>query len=294
MRKNEVNWNIATIFCVAHLLTAYALYSVEFEFHLLLLSAVVTMFRWLGFSCAAHRYFSHRICRTSRWFQFVLGIWAVLTMARGPIKFASGHRHHHLYSDKPRDLHSPSRHGFFGSYIGWVVSKQYDEDKLGHVDDLKRYPELVWLNRLYFLPNAAFLYGIYYVGGMGALVYGGMLSVILTWHLAFSATVTFHVIGRPAYATGDFSKNSLLLGVLLCGEGWHNNHHANPRSARLGHEWWQLDLGYCVFLALEQVGLIWSLNKSTGPAHRGIQRVSQIGSGRSNIEESRVTVEAWG
>ena len=213
-------------------------------------------------------------------------------MARSPIKFASGHRHHHLYSDRKNDLHCATHQGLFGAYIGWVVSNRYDEKKLGHVSDLERYPELVWLNRLYFLPNLALLYVLYVVGGETGLVYGGFMSIIITWHLAFAVTVLFHSVGTPAYETGDDSKNSFLLGVLMCGEGWHNNHHANARSCRLGHEWWQLDLGYGVFVIFEKLGLVWSLNKAVGPAHSGIRRIeyleSQVPLTASDIVTSKV------
>ena len=288
MKLRETNVSILSVFIAVHVITAYAITQVSFDASYLVLAAGVTLFRWLGFSCAVHRYFSHRVCRTSRWFQLMLAIWGTLTMARSPIKFASGHRHHHLYSDRSGDLHSPKQHGVLQAYIGWVVSKRYDESKLGHVEDLKRYPELVVLNKLYFLPNLAFLYGLYLVGGLSAVVYGGLLSIILTWHIAFAATVLFHIAGSPAYDTGDDSKNCIVLGILTCGEGWHNNHHANPRSARLGHEWWQFDLGYWVLVAFEKLGLIWSLNRAVGPAHSGITTIAKGASIHNPAEESQI------
>ena len=273
MKSEDVNYSILSLFLATHVVAIYALTTTPFSPEGLALALGMILFRWLGFSCAVHRYFSHRVCRTSRWFQFILGVWGTLTMARSPIKFASGHRHHHLYSDRKHDLHSRKHQGLLGAYIGWVVSKRYDEKKLGYVSDLQRYPELIWLNRLYFLPNLALLYILYVIGGGVGVVYGGLLSIIINWHMAFAVTVLFHSLGTPAYETGDDSKNSFLLGVLMCGEGWHNNHHSNARSSRLGHEWWQLDLGYGVFVVFEKLGLIWNLNRTVGPAHPGIRRV---------------------
>ncbi len=288
MKLREVDFFILSVFIAVHCITAYAVMQTAFDASYLIVAAGVTLFRWLGFSCAVHRYFSHRVCRTSRWFQFFLAIWGTLTMARSPIKFASGHRHHHLYSDRAGDLHSPKQHGVLEAYIGWVVSKRFDESKLGHVDDLKRYPELVLLNKLYFVPNLAFLYLLYLIGGLNAVVYGGLLSIVMTWHMAFAATVLFHTAGSPAYYTGDDSRNSLMLGILTCGEGWHNNHHANPRSARLGHEWWQFDLGYWVLVVFEQLGLIWSLNRAVGPAHSGIGTIAIGSATRHSAKGPRV------
>ena len=273
MKPHDIDCSILFTFLVVHLVALVAVFQTRFDIEGAALTVGMVFFRWLGFSCAAHRYFSHRVCRTSRWFQFILGIWGTLTMARSPIKFASGHRHHHLHSDRQGDLHSVHHQGVMGAYLGWVVSKRYSETRLGHVQDLLRYPELVWLNRLYFLPNLALLYVLYVVGGQVALTYGGLVSIIIMWHTAFTVTVLFHCVGKPAYETGDSSKNSFILGVLMCGEGWHNNHHANARSARLGHEWWQIDIGYTVFFLLEKMGLVWNLNTAVGPAHAGIGRV---------------------
>ena len=283
MKSSEINYPILITFISVHCLTVFSLGCSPYLPHYLVWAAAMVFLRWLGFTCAAHRYFAHRVCRTSRVFQFVLGIWATLTMTRSPIRFASGHRHHHLYSDRKGDLHSPKQHGLFGSYIGWVINKRYHEDTLGRVGDLKRYPELIWLNRYYFVPNIILLWALFQYGGLPMFTYAGLLSVVITWHLAFSVTVLFHRVGSAAYQTGDDSKNSMVLALVTCGEGWHNNHHANARSCRLGHEWWQIDLGYIVFMALEALGLVWSINKSVGSAHLGIRSVvreSDLGSGR--------------
>lgn len=263
MKWQDTNKAILATFIVVHLICICLLSKTGYQPQYLLWLFGIYAIRWMGFTCAVHRYFSHKVCRTSRWFQFVLGIWGTLTMARSPIRFASGHRHHHLYSDSDKDLHSYSKQGFVYSYIGWVVSKRYDEKVLRRVRDLTRYPELVWLNRLYFVPNLALFAALYAMGGLPALAYGGFASAVLTWHVAFSATVLFHVIGQRPNETGDNSCNSLLLALFTFGEGWHNNHHANMNSAKLGHEWWQIDLGYYLFVFLEKIGLVWDLNRST-------------------------------
>ena len=266
MKIADINWPILTTFIVVHCVTAAAILKVGFEWRYLLWTVPIFYLRWSGFTCAAHRYFSHRAFRTSRIFQFILGLWAVLTMARAPIRFASGHRHHHIHSDTFRDLHSAKQQGILYAYLGWVINKRYHEDKLGRVGDIKRYPELVALNRYYFGPNMVFLGLLYGVGGAPALVYGGLLSIIAVWHAAFSVTVAFHRIGHQKYETFDDSRNSLLLGLLTLGEGFHNNHHANMASAKMGHEWWEFDGGYALLLILQKLGLIWDMNVSVGNA----------------------------
>ena len=161
MPIKDINVSILSTFIGVHLLTAFLLINTDFRPEYVFWLTGLYYFRWFGFTCAVHRYFSHKVCRTSRWFQFVFAIWGVMTMARSPIRFASGHRHHHIYSDSHRDLHSFSKQGLFMSYIGWVISKRYHEDNFGHVADLQRYPELVYLNRWYFVPNLILLYFLY-------------------------------------------------------------------------------------------------------------------------------------
>lgn len=278
MKRSEINHAILTSFFVVHVVTAYLLALTDFAPEYLWMTLGMYCVRWLGFTCAVHRYFSHKSFRTSRSFQFFLGVWGTLTMARSPIRFSSGHRHHHLFSDRETDLHSAQQSGLLYAYIGWVISKRYDEKLLGRVGDLIRYPELRLLNRFYFLPNLVILYAMYEFGGLPALTYGGLLSIIVTWHVAFSVTVLFHKFGRQQYETGDRSLNSGLLALLTFGEGWHNNHHANMSSAKLGHEWWQIDLGYYVLLCFESLGLIWDLNRTTVPRrvlHRPTHAISR-------------------
>lgn len=265
MKLAEINMSILTTFIIVHLITLAAIAASDFHWSYLLWTFGVYCIRWLGFTCAVHRYFSHRVCRTSRWFQLLLAIWGTLTMARSPIRFAAGHRQHHIHSDSPRDLHSKKQHGLFRAYLGWVISKDYHEDILGRVNDLKRYPELVLASKYYFVPNIVLLGLLYIAAGAPALIYGGLLSIVMVWHMAFAMTVMFHSIGKPAYITHDESRNSFVLALATFGEGWHNNHHANMASARMGHKRSEPDLGYLVFVALEWAGLVWDVNKTTTP-----------------------------
>lgn len=265
MKLDDINFAILGCFIFVHAVTAWLLLITPYSASALYWLGFMYCFRWLAFTCAVHRYFAHRVCRTSRAFQFVLGVWATLTMARSPIRFASGHRHHHIHSDRQRDLHSPHQKGLLWAYIGWAISKSYDEKRLGHVGDLLRYPEIVLLNKYYFVPNVMLLALLYLCGGMTALTYGGFLSIVLTWHVAFAVTVLFHEVGTQRYETFDQSRNSFVLNLFTFGEGWHNNHHANMQSARLGHAWWEFDPGYLIFRVFERLGLVWDLNTSTVP-----------------------------
>ena len=88
-------------------------------------------------------------------------------------------------------------------------------------------------------------------GGLTALLWGGAVRIFLVHHVTWSVNSVCHLWGRRPYPEHDHSRNNFLLGVLAMGEGWHNNHHAFPTSARHGLRWWQVDASYYVIRALQ-------------------------------------------
>jgi len=206
-----------------------------------------------------HRYFSHRSFRTSRWFQFVLGLGAVLTGQRGPLWWAAHHRTHHKLSDARGDLHSVKQSGFWWAHQGWILSPALEDTNRARIKDFAKYPELVWLDRWWHLPMAAFAGLTYLLGGWTGLIWGFCVGQVLCWHATYTINSLAHVWGARRYPTSDDSRNNLLLALLTMGEGWHNNHHYYQVSARQGFFWWEVDATYYVLRGLAAVGLIWDL-----------------------------------
>ena len=268
---SQINKKMFIIFNLVHVITLYLIVTLPFKAEYILMAVGVFYFRWAMLSFSFHRYFAHRVCKTSRGFQFVLALFGTLSMVRGPLTFAAGHRLHHREADTEHDLHSIHAHSFMYTYLGWVMNTDYDETKIGNVKDLARFPELRYLTKYYYVPNLIVLYFTYAFFGLGVMTWAGLVSVLLTWHIAFCTTILFHYMGSRDYDTKDHSRNSFILNLFTLGEGWHNNHHYNMNSARMGHKWWQIDPGYWFFLALEKLGLVWSLNVSTERG-KGFQR----------------------
>jgi len=229
----------------------------------LALALGVYFVRMLVVTAAYHRYFAHRAFRTSRWFQLILAIGAQSAAQRGVIWWASHHRWHHKHSDAPRDVHSARRRGFWHAHIGWLLRDDWTKTDAALVGDLRRYPELRFLNRpiIELLPTVALALGFLLVDGLHGLIWGYMVSTVLLWHGSFAINSLAHVFGRRRYATSDDSRNSFLLAILTSGEGWHNNHHHYPSSARQGFRWWEVDVTYYVLRALSLVGLVWDLRR---------------------------------
>jgi stearoyl-CoA desaturase (delta-9 desaturase) len=230
---------------------------------------VVRMFAITGFY---HRYFSHRSFKTSRAGQFIFGLLGAAAVQRGPVWWAAHHRHHHAHSDKDEDAHSPIRHGFMKSHMGWFLTKKGFVPDLRRVRDLLQFPELRWLDRFdiivpIVLAVAVFLLGVAlekWAPGLGTngwqmLVWGFFISTVACSHGTYTINSLSHVFGRQRYRTGDSSRNNWLFALITLGEGWHNNHHHYPSAARQGFYWWEIDITFYILKVLSWLGIIWDL-----------------------------------
>jgi stearoyl-CoA desaturase (delta-9 desaturase) len=230
---------------------------------------LVRMFAITGFY---HRYFSHRSFKTSRVAQFVFGLLGASAVQRGPVWWAAHHRHHHAYSDRPEDPHSPVQRGFLMSHMGWFLTRGGFRPDLRRVRDLMQFPELRWLDRFDIAVPVALAVGLFLAGnwleanrpdlgtgGWQLLVWGFFISTVATYHATYTINSLCHVFGRRRYPTRDDSRNNAWLALLTLGEGWHNNHHYYPSSVRQGFYWWEVDLTYYGLKLLSWLGIIWDL-----------------------------------
>jgi len=236
-----------------------------------------------------HRYFSHRAFRTSRAAQFAFAVLGAAAVQRGPLWWASHHRHHHVHSDSPTDKHSAREHGFLWSHLGWFLARESFATRLELVPDLARYPELRWLDRYDAAVPAALAVALYGLGawleasapGLGTsgaqlVVWGFCISTVTLSHSTFTINSLAHRFGARRYATRDDSRNNLWLALLTFGEGWHNNHHHFPGAARQGFYWWEVDFSYYGLRLLAALGLIWDL-RSVPAAVREARRAAPMG-----------------
>jgi stearoyl-CoA desaturase (delta-9 desaturase) len=207
-----------------------------------------------------HRYFSHRTYKTSRGFQFLLALLAMSSSQKGVLWWGAHHRHHHKYSDMPEDIHSPKQKGFWYAHVGWLFD-QTEATDYSKIKDFARYPELVFLNKFWWIPPTALGFIMFVTMGWSGLLIGFALSTVLLWHGTYTINSLTHVFGKRVYETTDDSRNSFILALITLGEGWHNNHHYYQASTRQGFHWWQLDITYYVLRGLQAVGLIWDIRE---------------------------------
>ncbi|MDB5049774.1 MAG: Stearoyl-CoA 9-desaturase [Fibrobacteres bacterium] len=221
-----------------------------------------------------HRYFSHRSFKTGRATQFVFACLGCMACQKGPLWWASHHREHHMFSDGPRDPHSPVRMGFWYSHVLWFFNPSSYAVREERIRDLLAYPELRWLERYHWVPpliaGACMCVLGYFLqawrpalgtGAMQMLVWGFFVSTVMVYHGTFSINSLGHLMGRARYETGDESRNSPLLALFTLGEGWHNNHHHFPASARQGFFWWEVDITFYLLKAMAMAGLVRELRR---------------------------------
>ena len=211
------------------------------------------MFAITGFY---HRYFAHRAFRTGRFAQFVFAVLGASAAQRGPLWWASHHRHHHVHADQPQDSHSALQHGFAWSHLGWFMADGNWRTRSELVQGFARFPELRWLDRFDAVVPLLLAVALFAAGGWQLLVWGFCVSTVLVYHATFSINSLAHRFGTRRYATRDDSRNNAWLALLTFGEGWHNNHHHYPASARQGFFWWEVDITWYGLRLLALLGIV--------------------------------------
>lgn len=228
----------------------------------------------LGASLGLHRLFSHQSFRPPRWLYFLLAVLASMCMQGSPARWATDHQRHHAHSDQAGDPHSPivdphgnalpKWRGLYHAHWGWMFNGiASDKAVFGRTtwgDPLLRLvsnTHYLWIALGLALP---WLWG-WWLGGtreaaLSAMLWGGPVRACLMMHGVLSATSLAHRFGTQAFATGDHSRNNWLVVILTFGDGWHNNHHKFPRSARHGLMPGQLDISAAVIELFEKVGLV--------------------------------------
>jgi stearoyl-CoA desaturase (delta-9 desaturase) len=232
----------------------------------------------LGITVGYHRLFTHRSFETYRVVQFVLAALGSMAVQGPLLRWVAMHRRHHQHSDQPGDPHSPHlqapgivglMRGLWHAHVGWVF--QPDPAGLDHyAKDLRKDTPVrvasalfpVWVALGLLLPTV--LGGLITLSWWGALLgflWGGLARICLVHHVTWSVNSVCHFWGRRPFQVHDESRNNFLFGLLALGEGWHNNHHAFPTSARHGLRWWQIDLTYAFIRMLALVGLAWGVRR---------------------------------
>jgi fatty-acid desaturase len=274
----QVDWTYAGGIAALHLLALLAFVPWFFSWTGVLLVPIgMYTFGTLGINIGLHRLLTHRSLACPRWLERTLVLMGTCGWMDSPAYWVAVHRRHHQFADEERDPHSPIK-SFYWSHLGWYMVKVDPERRAELVQryarDVLRDPLYAFLERNgnWLLPIAVSWLLLFALGwgaalaagagttgavqfGASVLVWGGFVRGVVVFHITMSVNSFTHLWGYRSYHTNDNSKNNVFIGILAAGEGWHNNHHADPRSARHGRRWWELDIAWLLIRLLERAGL---------------------------------------
>jgi len=220
----------------------------------------VGVFLWwvaggLGICLCFHRLLTHRSFKTPKPFEYFLTALGCLNWQGGPIRWVGTHRLHHKESDTEFDPHSP-RHGFDWSHMLWcVVQDPYGRNRNDYAPDLQRDRGMQLLEQYFWVPQVVLAFLLYAIGGLPWVIWGIAVRTVFTYHSTWFVNSASHTWGYRNFKTREKSRNLWWVALLAFGEGWHNNHHAFPRSAAHGLRRFELDPTYWAIKMLSWVGL---------------------------------------
>jgi stearoyl-CoA desaturase (delta-9 desaturase) len=241
-----INWTNVIAFGLFHLGFLAALFM--FNWRAL---AVALFLYWmctgLGISMGYHRLHTHRSYQVPLALEYFFAVCGTLTLEGGPIFWVATHRIHHQKSDQPGDPHSP-REGGWWAHMGWLLAGESQHSNTlvmsKYAPDLAKDRFYVWLNDYHWIPMIVLGVLLFAMGGVPFVLWGICLRVVVGLHCTWLVNSATHMWGSRRFATRDDSRNNWLIALITSGEGWHNNHHAYPTSARHGLAWYEFDLSW--------------------------------------------------
>jgi stearoyl-CoA desaturase (delta-9 desaturase) len=266
--KKRVNWEVTPVLMLFHVGAVAALFFFSWS-GLFLALFLFWLTGGLGLSMCYHRLLTHRSFKTSKWFEYFLTICGAMALEGGPLLWVAIHRKHHQFADKDGDPHSP-REGMWWAHAGWVLmGNSLRQD----VATLKRYvPDLaedkfhVWLTKYHLVPTGILAIILFAIGGFRLVLWGTFFRTVLGLHVTWIVNSAAHIWGSRRFETRDSSTNNWLIALISFGDGWHNNHHALPVSARHGLKWYEIDLSFYTIWILRQLGLVTYIHEAQIPA----------------------------
>ncbi|MBA2493885.1 MAG: fatty acid desaturase [Acidobacteria bacterium] len=256
-KSNEIQWITMMAVTIFHILAVAALFTFSWQN---LIAAAVTW--WIagswGIGMGYHRLLTHRGFKAPKFVEYFLTFCGTLGLQSGAINWVTTHRIHHAFTETDKDPHSP-RDGTYWAHMGWIfrgtAQNQDEATQWRYAPDLMKDKVHIFLSKYYYVTPILAGIILFAIGGFSMVLWGVFLRQVIGWHSTWLVNSATHLWGTRRFETHDDSRNNGLIAALTFGEGWHNNHHANPRSAKHGLAWYEFDANWLQIKALEKIGL---------------------------------------
>ena len=260
-----INWVTLAVIVLFHMGALASLFFFSWQ-RLAVMVALYVLAINVGIGMCYHRLLTHRGYQVPKWLEYTMAVCATLALEGGPIFWVATHRVHHQLSDHDGDPHSP-REGGFWAHTGWLLwgnaLHAQTEVLVRYAPDLGRDRFHVFLSKIHWVPltlSGVLLFGLGWLAGgpncaVGMLLWGAFMRVTLGLHATWLVNSATHMWGSRRFETRDGSRNNWWVALVSGGEGWHNNHHAHPVSARHGLAWYEVDPNYYGIWLLSKLGL---------------------------------------
>ena len=263
--RDQISWSTLIAVASFHILAVAALFYATWG-----AIAVAVVLHWIcvgwGIGLGYHRLHTHRSYKVPKLIEYLFAVCGTMTLQGGPIFWVAIHRIHHQHSDQDGDPHTP-RDGRWWAHMLWTVFGEplHANTKVvgKYAPDLMKDPFYRALNSWHWVPLVVLGLVLLAVGGLPWLLWGVFVRVVFGMHATWLVNSATHLWGSRRFDTADDSKNSWWVALLTFGEGWHNNHHALPTSARHGLVWRELDVTWMEIRLLEKLGLAWDVRVPT-------------------------------
>lgn len=256
-RALETNWINLTIVTVFHALAFAALFYFNPQ-NLIVMLVLNWIVASLGVGIGYHRLLTHRSFKTPKWLEYTLTVFGSLAIQDGAIKWVATHRIHHAHTETEGDPHSPRGKGGYWAHLGWIIrgrAQSHDEATLArYIPDLLKDPVHVLMARYYYIFTIILGLTLFALGGLPMVLWGIFLRTVIGWHSTWIVNSITHLWGTRRFSTRDDSTNNGLVALFSFGEGWHNNHHAHPTSARHGLAWYEFDFNWLTIRLFQKLG----------------------------------------
>jgi fatty-acid desaturase len=252
-----LNWHTVIGVAIFHVLAVAALFTFSWS------NLIAALILWwlagsLGIGIGYHRLLTHRGFKTPKWVEYTLSIFGTLAIQSGPLSWVTTHRIHHAFTETEKDPHSP-RFGTYWAHIGWIFRGTSQNQSWA---TMQRYcPDFAndrvhqIIDKYYYVPTIILAVGLFAIGGLSMILWAVFLRTVIGWHFTWLVNSATHLWGTRRFETRDDSRNNGLIAAITWGEGWHNNHHAYPRSARHGMAWYEFDINWIEISVMQKLGL---------------------------------------